>query len=168
MKLIILNGPCGIGKSTVARQLHTDLPLSFLLDGDAQSRYISHYREYDSERREITRAVMMGIIESCLKIKRDVIVDKMTFDPHLLDEYHQLGKTYGADVFEFILWGGKEMVMSRAHARGWPKDNLLTPEKCERFWMEIDQLISHRPVAKIINVEGLDETNVLEMVRQQL
>jgi adenylate kinase family enzyme len=45
MKLIILNGPPGIGKSTVAQKLQKELPLSFLLEIDALRRCISNYRE---------------------------------------------------------------------------------------------------------------------------
>jgi deoxyadenosine/deoxycytidine kinase len=49
MKLIILNGPCGVGKSTVAQKLHEVIPLSFLLDIDAQRRFISKHREFKEE-----------------------------------------------------------------------------------------------------------------------
>src|SRR3989338_4290855 len=85
MKLIIINGPCGIGKSTLAARLHDRMPLSFLLDVDAQARFISHYREFTEERREMVHAVSLGIIEACLKINRSVIVDKMIFHPEILD-----------------------------------------------------------------------------------
>src|SRR3989344_4880700 len=160
MKLIIINGPCGIGKSTVAKRLHDALALSFYLDGDAQSRYISHYKEHDIERREITRAVCAGIIEACFKVGHDVIVDKMMFDQSVLNAYYQIAQKYQADVSEFILWAPKDLIMSRAHARGFPVDNLLTPEKCERFWHEIDKLKGQRPLAQVIDVTNLGENDV--------
>ena len=164
MKLIIINGPCGIGKSTLAARLHDKMPLSFLLDVDTQARFISHYREFMEERHEMVHAVSLGIIEACLKINRSVIVDKMTFHPAVLDAYHEMGKQYKAEIHEVILWAPKDVVMARAQARGWKEGGLLTPEKCERFWGEIDQMKSQRAFAKIIDVSDLTEDEALEQL----
>jgi deoxyadenosine/deoxycytidine kinase len=64
MKIIIINGPTGIGKSTISRMVHKDLPLSFLLSIDEQRRYISHYRENRIESRDLVRNLALGVIDS--------------------------------------------------------------------------------------------------------
>lgn len=162
MKLIVINGPCGVGKSTVALRLHNKIPLAFLLDVDAQTRFISHYKEYGEERRELMKAISMGIIDSCLSVGCTVIVDKMTFDPQILDAYHALGEKHHAETYEIILWAPKNVVMSRANARGWVEGGMLTPEKCERFWNEIDALRRQRALAKVIDTNDLNEEGLLQ------
>lgn len=168
MQLIIINGPCGIGKSTAAAALHAELPLSFLLDIDAQARFINHYKEYPAERWELVTTISKGIIKNCLEIGRDVIIDKMIYDTDLLNAYRALGKQANASVYEFILWAPKEVVMARAHARGWAKGGLLTPEKCERFWEEIDHLKRRRPEATVIDVSELTEREILDELKNRL
>ena len=85
MKLLIINGSCGIGKSTVSARMHANMPLSFLLDIDAQRRFISQYREQREESGEMIRVISNSIIKGCLKASRDVIIDKMTYDPKIID-----------------------------------------------------------------------------------
>ncbi len=164
MNMIIINGPCGVGKTTLAAGLHETMPLSFLFDIDAQMRFISHYREYQEERREITLALSQAIIDTILRLGRDIIIDKMIFDPGVIDSYYALAKKYGADVHEIILWAPKEVVMKRADDRGWRKDGLLTPEKCEMFWNNIDELKHQRTKAVIIDTQQQSEEETLKRV----
>ncbi len=164
MKLILINGPCGVGKSTVSLRLHADMPLSFLLEVDAQRRFISHYREYAEESRTMNLAIAKAIVKSCLESNRDVIVDKMTFGQSILNFYYEAAKTYSADVFEIILWAPKEVVMKRANERGWVEGGLLTPEKCEIFWEKMNVLKENRPQAHVINTENMPEDEVYAQV----
>ena len=157
MKLIIINGPCGAGKSTLSAKLHASMPLSFLLDIDAQRRFISHYREQKEESGKMMMTISKAIIMSCLEDNRDVIVDKILFDSAVLDLYYEIAKTYGADIYEIILWAPKEIIMKRANMRGWREGGLLTPEICELFWDKINELKESRPHAQIINIEDMTE-----------
>lgn len=164
MKLIIINGPCGAGKSTLSAKLHASMPLSFLLDIDAQRGFISHYREQREMSGKMILVISMAIIKSCLEAKCDVIVDKMIFDPAICDSYHEIAKTYGADVYEIILWAPKEVIMKRANERGWRENGLLTPEKCELFWDRINELKENRPKARIVDVENITENELYSNV----
>lgn len=50
MNLIIITGPPGSGKSTVAEALYKTLPpLSFLLKFDAQRRFLKDRHEYSEQ-----------------------------------------------------------------------------------------------------------------------
>ncbi len=151
MKIIIINGPCGVGKSTIAAKLHESMPLSFLLNIDDQRRLFSHYKEKKEESKVASLKLAEAIIGSCLDMEIDIIVDKMLYDSQVLDSYYELAKQKGAQVVEIILWAPKEVVMERAGARGWKADGLLTPEKCEFFWHQIDEIKDKRPNAKIID-----------------
>ena len=64
----------------------------------------------------------------------------MLFKESLLDAFVEMGKKYEAKITEIILWAPKELVLQRASERGYRPGGLLTPEKAERFWDEIDAL----------------------------
>ncbi len=165
MKLIIINGPCGIGKSTLAKNLNDQMPLSFLLDTDAQSRFIGHYREYREERWEMRQEIAKVILETCFKLGRTVIVDQMSFKPETMDEYRKIAEEHNADIHEFIIWAPKELVMKRATERGF-RPGLLTPEKCELFWENINDMKDKRPEATVIDATQLDESSLLNRVNE--
>ncbi len=168
MKLIILNGPCGVGKSTAAMALHAQMPLAFHLDIDAQRRFISEYHEQHEDSWQLSIAVACAIVETVLKAGHDVIVDKMIFKDDVLDRLLGIGRASGALVYEFILWASKDEVMRRAAARGYRPGSLFTPEKCERFWHEIEALKARRPQAVMLDVEKLSADEVVSELRRQL
>ena len=168
MKLVIINGACGIGKSTTAKNLHDSLPLSYLVDVDEVGRKISHYREYKKERWEIREAVAYATVDAVLSLGYDVIAEKMIFRQEVLDTYREIGEKHGADIHEIILWASKEFVMERAHKRGWREGGLLTPEKCEQFWHDIDELKNKRPSAKVIDVTSMNEEQVLQSIQKNI
>ena len=150
MKLIILNGPCGVGKSTLAKRLHADEPLSFLLDMDQQRRFISNWQDYKEERWEMTTSLAVGVLHAMLGIGRSVIVDRMTYLPSVIDQYYKIAKQYGADVHEIILWAPKEVVLQRAEDRGWVSQGVLTPERLGFFWDQLDVMKNQQSKAIII------------------
>lgn len=163
MKIIIINGPCGIGKSTVAEKVHSNIPLSFLLDIDAQRRFVSGRREHPKESGKMVMTISQNILETCLQLGVDVVIDKMTFDKDGLDFYYKIAEKYDADIYEIILFASKELVIKRAAARGYDIEGgagLFTPQKCEYFWEEINKIKDTREKAHIINVEELSEREV--------
>ena len=162
MKLIILNGPCGVGKSSIATRLHQALPLSFLLEIDSLRRLFSQYKEKREESGTASLRLSEAMIISCLDMGHDVIIDTMQFDTDVLDKYYEIAKEKGVVVKEIILWASKEVVMERAQARGWKEGGSLTPEKCEAFWDQIDDMKGKRQSAVIIDTShiSLDETYI--------
>ena len=155
MKLIILNGPCGVGKSSIATRLHEVRPMSFLIDIDNLRRLFSGYKEKREESGRASLKLAEAMVGSCLDMGHDVIIDKMQFDATVLDRYYEIAEQKGVEVKEIILWASKEVVMERAHARGWKEVGSLTPEKCEAFWHQIDNLKGKRPNAVIIDTSSL-------------
>lgn len=163
MKIIIINGPCGVGKSSIAMRLHEAFPRSFLLDIDSVRRLFSQYKEKREESGQASLKLSEAIVETCLNMGYDVIVDKMQFDTEVLDRYYEIAKQKEAEVKEIILWATKEVVMERAHARGWKEGGSLTPEKCEAFWYQIEEMKGKRPNAVIIDTSliSLEESYLL-------
>jgi adenylate kinase family enzyme len=164
MKLILINGPTGIGKSTVAQKLHESHPLSFLVDIDALRRYISGYRDQKEESKNLSLLVSEAIIDTYLKSNHDVIVDKVFTNVKTVDRLIELGKKYNAEIHEFILNASKELVIERAEKRGYRENGLLTPEKVVQFWEGIQEYIKVRPDATVINIETLTQEEVYKHI----
>ncbi|HLD17452.1 MAG TPA: AAA family ATPase [Patescibacteria group bacterium] len=165
MNLVIINGPCGVGKSTVATTLHQTMPLSFLVEIDAIRRLINGYNEHAEETSQYSFSVALAIIETHLQTGNDVIVEKMMRDETRIDRMIALAKHHGARVTEIILWARKDFVLKRATDRGYREDSLLTPEKCERFWNEIDVIKNKRPGVIVIDVEKLSPDVIVERIK---
>ncbi|MCH8049595.1 AAA family ATPase, partial [Patescibacteria group bacterium] len=140
MRLIIINGPCGAGKTKAAQVIHQSLFGSFLIDIDAQRRFISRYRARPQESWEFSMDITKSLIETALRRGRDVIIDKMLYDEEALDGFTKIAENHAAEIHEFILWAEKDIIMQRAEERGFKPGNLLTREKCEFFWNQINTL----------------------------
>ena len=119
MNLILINGPTGIGKSTIVQRVHQELPLLFLIDIDAQRRYISGYRERRKESGELVLKLSLGMVENYLQNGYGVVIDKVLTDAQITERFIELGKKHGATVFDFILNAEKEPLIARADERGY-------------------------------------------------
>lgn len=168
MKLILINGPTGVGKSTVAQKIHQARPLSFLMDIDALRRYISGYREHKDESKELSLLVSESIVETYLKAGHDVIIDKVFINAEITDRFIELGRKCGAEVCEFVLNASKDLVVNRAQERGFKEDSLLTPEKVIKFWEDTQEYLKGRPNAIVVNVEELNPEDVYRYVLAKL
>ena len=169
MKLIIINGTTGVGKSTVAEMLHKELPLSFLLDIDAQRRFISEYKDNRKKSGELSFIVSRAIVEAYLNIGYDVIIDKIIVNTKTtLKKFIELGDKYEAETYEFILNASKETVIKRLNDRGYGPGGLLTPEKAERWWHETQKYIKENPNTVVINTDGLIPEEVFQKVKEYI
>jgi predicted kinase len=166
MKLIIINGPCGIGKSTLAKNLHETMSLSYLIGVDDITRGLSGYRQHRPEARKVRERLTYATLETMFELGHDVILEKMNYQEEILDEYRNIAQKHGVKTFEIILWAPKEVVMKRAHERGWREGGLLTPEKCEQFWDQVDEVKDNRKDAVVLDVSEMDEKQVLNEVQK--
>jgi predicted kinase len=168
VKLILINGPAGIGKSTIAQKVHPALPLSFLLDIDAQRRYISGYREHRKESGELVIKLSLAMVEDYLQNGHDVVIDKFLTDAKISESFLELGRKYNATVFEFVLNADKETLIARANERGFREGSMLTPEKVPEFWEAMQNYIKSRPQAIVVDTMTMNADNTFEYVRGKI
>lgn len=170
MKLIIINGPSGVGKSTLTKMLHQEMPKSFLLDMDAMRRYMNGYREFADESRALSYAICHGIVRTCLERGHDVILDRLMLTSEVIDPFRSIANELGAEIHEFILWAPKDVCFGRASERqnAWSKGGLLTPEKCMLFWDKMNVFKDERPEATIVDVDGLSPEEVLKKIQSMI
>lgn len=166
MKLVIINGPCGVGKSTAAEIIHQELPLSLLVDIDSQRRLYAGYRERPEQSSPLAQATALAMARAALEADKDVVVDKMQYIPEWYDQWIDLGKQTGADSHEFILWASKQTVLDRADKRGYGTS--LTREKVKEFWDKINEFRHTRPNAIQLDAETATADEIADQILERL
>jgi predicted kinase len=166
MRLIILNGSPGAGKSTAAAKLHADLPLSLLADLDSWRKLVSGWRENREESLKYTYTYAIAAIDAYLGTGKSVIVDKAIRGEEVIDALVAAGKKHDAEVFEFILTATQEVVSKRAEERGFHTHGLLTPEKVVELWQAAQELIAKRLQAIVIDTSAFSPEEVYEKIKR--
>jgi|GEM_PF-1156020 len=176
MKLILFNGPPGVGKTTVAKKVHEIMPMSFLLDLDLQKEFISQYKKYNKKSNTLSFEIALGIAETCMINNRDFISGKGMLDiieegkdKNILDQFIELGHKYKAEVYEIFLWADKETTLNRADERGYDKkirDSIENTQKLfGHYWDEMDAYKNKRANAIIVDTSHLSVDEVFIKVK---
>lgn len=165
MKLIILNGPSGVGKSTIALRLQQELPSSVLIDVDELRRAIPDYRERRKESLMLAYEKTAETIEDHLRNGQSVIIDKAISGADILDSFIEIGKRHDAEIYEILLFADKETIQKRADERGYRPGSLLTREKVGELWDKADALREQRGNAIVIDTSQLDLEAAFERVK---
>lgn len=168
MKLVILNGPPGVGKSVVAGRLHEELTLSVLIDVDELRRTIPNYREQREESLRLAYERTAEEIGKALEGGHDVIIDKAISFSGTLDSFIEVAKRYGAAIHEFLLFADKETVRKRADNRGYRSGGLLTPERVDALWEDADVLRRQRPGIIVVDTSYSSVEEVFRAVKQMV
>ena len=167
MKLIILNGPPGVGKSTIAKRLHAEMPMSLLIEGDEWRRQISQWQEHREASHDLVYAIKVAATDVALKMGSNVIVEKAIFgNDAAIDALIASARAHNADAYEFILNADKETILARADARGYRPGSTFTPERAPILWQKAQDLIARRPHAIVIDTSHLDPDAAYEKVKK--
>lgn len=163
MRLIIINGPWGVGKSTTAALLHHELPGSFHLELDVLRRCISGYEQDRQKSFYFSLTIALGIMETCFADGRDVIIDKMFFDGEVIDQLIVVAAKFEASVHEFILWCDNRTLLERGATRGY-SSGVFSIDKAQRSWELISKLIPLRPQATLLDTNHLTPADAAEAI----
>lgn len=165
MRLIILNGPWGVGKSTLAARLHAEMPGAFHVELDAIRRGISAYDADPEANFRFSIRIASDIIERCFEEGRDVIVDKMLRVHDLVNDIRAAGERHGATVHEIILWAGKDAVLARGTQRGY-STGVYSREKAAGAWDQMAAFVAERHDAVLVDTENKTADEVYTTVRR--
>lgn len=170
-RLIHINGPPGIGKSTLARRYVAAHPGVLNCDVDVLRTLIGGWESDFGEAGALIRPAALAMIEAYLANGRDVVLPQMLIDATELVRFEACATGVGAQFVERVLMDTPAATVARFHRRGasetedpWHDqvraivaasggDNVLT-----RCHAAIERLLPQRPNAVVIvSAEGAVE-----------
>lgn len=122
-KLIVINGPCGIGKSTLAKRYGQDNPLTLQLDIDNVWAMLSHWREEKDISSQLSKKIAIEMARVNLEAGHDVVIPQIIQKVELADTFRALANSCEAEYAEIVLIVDKEEAVRRFVKRGQDEGN---------------------------------------------
>ena len=117
-RLIHLNGPPGIGKSTLARRYVAAHPGVLNCDVDVLRTLIGGWEGDFAGAGSLIRPAALAMIEAYLANGRDVVLPQMLIDPSELARFEACATNVGAQFIERVLMDTPAAAVARFHRRG--------------------------------------------------
>jgi predicted kinase len=141
--IIIIDGPMGAGKSTVASLLLKKLKRTVVLNIDKIKWFISDFKRSKKDN-AITRDVMMAMCEQYLKNKINLIVPQGVWKgKRSLESFEDLAKKTKTTLYLFHLDAPHKVLYERVQARPKPEPP-KTPVARTRYLRNIRHWKKHR------------------------
>jgi predicted kinase len=179
-RLIVLNGPPAIGKSTIARRYVDDHPLALDLDIDSIRRLLGRWQDDPTRAGLLAREMTLTMARVHLAQGHDVVLPQYLGRTEFLEQAEQVAIEAGAQFHEFVLMDSRDEVVRRFNERTAAATE-QTHEDAGRLVAQLggddtlfamyDRLlliISARPAAEVVQCPDGAEHEVYDAVRRRI
>jgi predicted kinase len=116
--LLHLNGPPGIGKSTLARRYAEEHPGTLVADVDVLRTLIGGWRDDFLRAGALVRPAALAMVETYLREGHDVVLPQLLVSPPERARFADAATRAGAAYVERVLLDAPEASVARFHRRG--------------------------------------------------
>jgi predicted kinase len=169
-RLILLNGPPGIGKSTLSA-LYTDRhPGTLNLDIDSLHRLVGGWQDPENRTHDVLRPVALAMASTHLGGGRDVILPQYLSRVDEIEAFSAVARNQGAEFHEIVLLDEKSASIDRFQRRqddsDWGVHNRRLvelsggPAMLAGLYDQLMEILPRRPAAVLIRSErqAIDDT----------
>jgi predicted kinase len=179
-RLIVLNGPPAIGKSTLARRYADDHPLSLALDIDSVRRLLGRWEDEPTKAGLLARAMTLTMAREHLANGYDVVLPQYLGNPLFLQQAEAVAAEAGAEFFEFVLMDNRDEVVRRFNERtlrstepahleaGRHLAQLGGDDTLFAMYDRLLLVLSARPRAKVVQCPEGDVEDVYRQLRERI
>lgn len=117
-QLILINGPAGIGKTTIAQRYIAEHPFALLASVDDVVGALGQWLTHEPAARKLAFSLVTSMVTTHLKTGHDVVVPLLLEDPAEADVLATIAQSGGATFFEFALLADKPEAIQRMFEKG--------------------------------------------------
>lgn len=173
--LLLINGPAGIGKSTIAQKYIDNHRLALLIDIDLILTSMGQWIKNEDKARILAFKIAKSITITQLREGYDVVVPQLITNIEDVTSFENTAKSCNANFLEVALVTNKVEAISRLLKRGtWgePQSPPITSSDIphiEKLFDDFQKLINSRPETMHIKVieDNINETynNLIEAIK---